>query len=59
MPVSCPGVPADLLNPRNTWNDKNSYDEKARNLANQFVKNFEKYASGVTEEVLAAGPKSR
>ena len=58
MPVSCPGVPGDLLNPRNTWNDKNAYDEKARNLANQFAKNFEKYASGVTEEVLAAGPKS-
>jgi len=58
MPVSCPGVPAELLNPRNTWTDKNCYDEKARNLATQFVKNFEKYASGVTEEVLAAGPKT-
>ena len=58
MPVSCPGVPGELLNPRNTWNDKNGYDEKARNLANQFAKNFEKYASGVTEEVLAAGPKA-
>ena len=58
MPVSCPGVPSEILDPRNTWSDKNGYDEKARNLANQFKKNFEKYASGVTEEVLAAGPRA-
>jgi phosphoenolpyruvate carboxykinase (ATP) len=56
MPTSCPGVPAELLNPRNTWADKASYDAQARNLAGQFIKNFEKYASGVNEEILAAAP---
>jgi len=57
MPLECPGVPAELLNPRNTWSDKNEYDEKAKHLAQEFIRNFEKYASGVEEEILAAAPK--
>lgn len=57
MPKSCPNVPDDILNPRNTWDDKTAYDEKAKDLAQQFIKNFEKYASGVSEEILAAAPK--
>ena len=58
IPKECPNVPSEILNPRNTWADKNSYDEKAVDLAKQFVKNFEKYASGVSEEILAAAPKT-
>jgi phosphoenolpyruvate carboxykinase (ATP) len=50
-------VPAEILNPRNTWSDKNSYDTKANDLANKFVKNFEQYADGASEEILAAAPK--
>jgi phosphoenolpyruvate carboxykinase (ATP) len=57
MPKECPNVPSEILNPRNTWADKNAYDEKATILANKFVKNFEKYASGVSPEILAAAPK--
>lgn len=57
MPKSCPNVPDELLNPRNTWEDKAAYDAKATDLAKQFIKNFEKYASGVSEEILAAAPK--
>jgi phosphoenolpyruvate carboxykinase (ATP) len=57
MPKSCDGVPAEVLNPRNTWADKASYDVKAKELAAQFIKNFEKYASGVNEETIAAAPK--
>jgi phosphoenolpyruvate carboxykinase (ATP) len=56
MPKECPNVPSEILNPRNTWADKNEYDEKAKVLGKQFVKNFEKYASGVTEDILAAAP---
>src|SRR5687768_3748096 len=56
MPKSCPGVPSDILNPRNTWTDKNAYDEKSIYLAGLFVKNFEKYATGVSQEIIAAAP---
>jgi phosphoenolpyruvate carboxykinase (ATP) len=49
-------VPPDILNPRNTWANRGAYDEKARFLATLFVRNFEKYASGVNKEVLAAAP---
>ena len=57
MPEVCPGVPTEVLNPRNTWADKSAYDEKAKYLAGLFVKNFEKYTSGVDQEVLDAAPK--
>jgi phosphoenolpyruvate carboxykinase (ATP) len=55
-PVSCPNIPAGLLNPRNAWPDANAYDEMARNLACQFRRNFEKYRVGVSQEILDAGP---
>lgn len=57
IPKTCPDVPDEILNPRDTWADKNAYDAAANNLARLFVKNFEKYASGVNEEILAAAPK--
>lgn len=57
IPDSCPGVPADILDPRNTWADKAAYDVQVRDLAAQFIRNFEKYAAGATPEMLAAAPK--
>jgi phosphoenolpyruvate carboxykinase (ATP) len=56
FPEECPGVPSEILNPRNTWTDKNAYDEKAKYLSKLFNRNFEKYSSGVNEEVLSAAP---
>ena len=56
MPTSCPGVPDDVLDPRNTWSDKDRYDAAAKRLAALFVKNFEKFGS-VQKEIVDAGPK--
>lgn len=56
LPTECPGVPSEILNPRNAWVDKQAFDEKANHLASQFIKNFEKYADGVSAEILAAAP---
>lgn len=56
IPTTCPNVDSAILNPRNTWTDKNVYDEKAKYLAGLFVKNFEKYSSGVSQETLAGAP---
>ncbi|MBI1781437.1 MAG: phosphoenolpyruvate carboxykinase (ATP) [Sphingobacteriales bacterium] len=57
IPKECPNVPVEILNPGNTWADKDAYDNAAKNLAQQFIKNFEKYTSGVTSEILEAAPK--
>jgi phosphoenolpyruvate carboxykinase (ATP) len=57
MPVECPGVPSELLDPRTTWKDMDSYDQKAEKLSKAFHKNFEQFASGVGEDILAGAPK--
>jgi len=57
VPTYCPDVPADILNPRNTWADKNAYDLKANQLAEAFVQNFEQYKAGAGENILQGAPK--
>ena len=57
IPKSCPGVPTEILNPRNTWADKNEFDAKMNTLAASFVKNFGQYAEFANEEILNAAPK--
>jgi phosphoenolpyruvate carboxykinase (ATP) len=55
LPKSCPGVPPELLNPRNSWKDKAAYDKMAADLSARFAKNFEQFDA--LPEVKAAGPK--
>jgi len=57
MPATCPNVPDNVLNPRNTWSDGADYDDKAKKLATEFIDNFKKFESGVHAEILAAAPK--
>jgi phosphoenolpyruvate carboxykinase (ATP) len=57
IPVSCPGVPAEILNPRNAWADKEGYDRTAADLASRFEANFEKFDA--SEAIRAAGPKAK
>jgi phosphoenolpyruvate carboxykinase (ATP) len=57
VPESCPGVPREIMNQRDTWTDKRAFDTKAKELAEKFKANFEQFASQVPAEVRAAGPK--
>lgn len=56
MPTACPGVPADVLDPKSTWADAEAYDRQAAKLARMFGDNFAQFASSVPEAVRAAGP---
>jgi phosphoenolpyruvate carboxykinase (ATP) len=58
LPVSCPGVPVEVLRPRTTWASGAAYDEAARRLARMFGDNFKKFESEVSADVKAAGPAS-
>ena len=57
IPKTCPNVPSEILNPGNTWADKGAYEQRAKYLAGLFIKNFEKYAAGVSKETIDAAPK--
>lgn len=56
MPLSCPDVPNEILNPRKTWSDKTAYDKKASELAASFAKNFKKFEKETSDEILNAAP---
>ena len=58
MPLTCPDVPSEILNPRNTWTDKYAYDQKASDLARAFVSNFKQYSEFANNEILSAEPKA-
>ena len=57
VPGAVPGVPTEILDPRNTWADKEAYDRTANSLAEKFVTNFRKYAEFANEEILAGAPR--
>jgi len=56
IPTECPGVPPEILDPKNTWVDKDSYELSARKLAQMFQDNFKKFKE-VSPEIKNAGPK--
>jgi len=58
VPMAAPNVDDALLNPRNTWNDGEAFDEKADALADRFNANFEQFADGVSAAVRNAAPKA-
>ena len=56
IPTTCEGVPDRILQPKETWDDETRYDNVANLLAQMFIENFQQYADGCSEEVVAAGP---
>jgi phosphoenolpyruvate carboxykinase (ATP) len=58
VPQSCPGVPPEVLKPRNTWPDTTAYDEQARKLARMFADNFKTFEADAAADVKAAGPRA-
>jgi phosphoenolpyruvate carboxykinase (ATP) len=57
VPMACPDVPAEFLDPRATWADTDAYDRAAQRLATMFAENFESFAESVDPAIAAAGPK--
>jgi phosphoenolpyruvate carboxykinase (ATP) len=58
MPLTCPGVPSELLNPESTWNNTEEYRAAAFALAQKFHANFEKFSAEASPEILEAGPRT-
>jgi phosphoenolpyruvate carboxykinase (ATP) len=57
VPVRVPGVPPEVLTPRDTWSDRDAYDAQARKLAGMFAENFMRFADQVSPEVAGSGPR--
>ncbi|NGY38959.1 phosphoenolpyruvate carboxykinase (ATP) [Flavobacterium sp. XN-5] len=58
IPQSCPEVPSEILNPRNTWEDKELYDQKSIELGQKFKANFAKFEEFANPEIMAGAPKA-
>jgi len=58
IPQSCPNVPEEVLNPKNTWEDKAAYDAQAKKLAAMFNENFKQFEDQVSDEVKNTAPKA-
>ena len=57
IPQSCPEVPSEILNPRNTWENKDLYDQKAIELGQKFKANFAKFEEYANAEIKAGEPQ--
>jgi len=59
IPDTCPGVPRELLVPRESWKNPDAYDTAAKRLAGMFADNFQQFTAEVSPAVAAAGPRTR
>lgn len=57
MPKVCPNVPSEILNPKNTWENKENYDQKVNELAKAFLANFKQFEEFADESIIQALPK--
>ena len=58
VPQECPNVPAEILNPRSTWQIPRAYDQQAKELAQAFKANFEKFKDYASEDILNGAPSA-
>ncbi len=56
IPKEIKGIPSEVLNPRDTWKDKNAYDVQAKKLAGMFHENFKEFEKEVSDKIKNAGP---
>ena len=56
VPLKCEGVPDEILNPRDTWESGDAYDEKARELVGRFKENFRKFEDKADAVIKACIP---
>ena len=56
-PTECEGVPSNILNPKDTWTDKELYDQTATKLATEFINNFKQFEDQTSNEITQSGPK--
>jgi len=56
VPMTCPDVPDDVLDPETAWGGKEEYWKKYDALAARYIENFKLFAKGVPDEVVKAGP---
>lgn len=59
VPQSCPNVPDEIMNPRDTWADKEAYDVQANKLAKLFQDNFAAKYPNMPANIVNAGPKAK
>ncbi len=57
VPTSCPEVPDEILDPLNTWENKDEYWTRYDGLAERFIENFKQFAEGSERSVIDAGPR--
>jgi phosphoenolpyruvate carboxykinase (ATP) len=56
IPIECPEVPNEILDPGKTWGNQKEYVQAATKLANLFIQNFQKFGE-VSHNIIEAGPK--
>lgn len=59
VPKACEGVPPEVLDPGNTWSNRQEYNKRYDALAARFIENFKRFQEGCPKNVLEAGPKRK
>jgi len=57
VPMQCPDVPDEILDPSASWSDKTEYEKKYKQLAQRFAENFKKFETHTAKDIIDAGPR--